>query len=98
MPRGAAPGERRGGRKRGTPNKRTAFARKVADMVAQGDEETPLEFLLAAMRSEDIPLEQRLEAAKAAAPYVHPRLSAIEHGGSLGVHQMSHEEWLASLT
>jgi hypothetical protein len=97
MSRGSAQGERRGGRRKGTPNRRTAFARRVADMAAQS-ETTPLDYLLSLMRDVEAPVEQRLEAAKAAAPYVHPRLSAIEHGGSLGVHQMSHEEWLASLT
>jgi len=25
---------------------------------------------------------ERMDAAKAAAPYVHPRLAAIEHGGN----------------
>ena len=96
MPRGSAPGERRGGRKKGAPNQRTTFARRVADLAAQS-ENTPLDYLLSVMRDAEASAEQRLEAAKAAAPYVHPKLSAIEHGGSLGVHQMTHEEWLASL-
>ena len=39
---------------------------------------TPLEFLLAVMRDPKAPPAARTDAAKAAAPYVHPRLSAIE--------------------
>ena len=96
MSRGSAPGERRGGREKGTPNRRTAFARRVADMAAQS-ETTPLSYLLSVMRDVEAPAEQRLEAAKAAAPYVHPRLSAIDHSGQLGIREMTHEEWLASL-
>jgi hypothetical protein len=36
MPRGSKPGERRGGRKRGTPNKVTAEARKAFQMIYEG--------------------------------------------------------------
>ena len=96
MSRGSAPGERRGGRKRGTPNRRTAFARRVADLAAQS-EDTPLDYLLSVMRDVEAPTDQRLEAAKAAAPYVHPKLSAIDHSGQLGIRELTHEEWLASL-
>jgi hypothetical protein len=96
MSRGSAPGERRGGRQKGTQNKRTAFARHIADLAAQS-ENTPLNYLLSVMRDAEAPADQRLEAAKAAAPYVHPRLASIEHGGQIGVREMSHEEWLASL-
>jgi hypothetical protein len=96
MPRGSAPGERRGGRQKGTPNKRTAFVRQAADLALQSGD-TPLEYLLAVMRNDAVPAEQRLEAAKAAAPYVHPKLSSIDHSGQLGLREMTHEEWLASL-
>lgn len=55
---------------------------------------TPLEFMLNVMRSE-VPdgleggalvqaMGMRFEAAKAAAPYIHPRLAAIEHTGKDG--------------
>ena len=55
---------------------------------------TPLEYMLQVMRTE--PREDmepreymatfmlRFEAAKAAAPYIHPRLAAIEHTGKDG--------------
>ena len=44
----------------------------------------PLDYLLAVMRDESNPTQVRLDAAKAAAPYVHPRLAAIEHRGKGG--------------
>lgn len=67
-------GRREGaGRKPGSPNQRTSdTARKAA---AAGL--TPVEFLLRVMRNSKAPMPMRVDAAKAAAPYVHPRLSAI---------------------
>jgi hypothetical protein len=44
--------------------------------------QTPLDFLLEVMRNPKKRLEYRLEAAKAAAPYVHPKLSIIKNIGS----------------
>ena len=61
------------GRKPGVPNKATA--QRQAMVAAGGD--TPLDFLLAVMRGNDAPLDVRLEAAKAAAPYVHPKLASV---------------------
>lgn len=71
---GSKPGERRGGRRKGTPNKATAA--KAAAIEASGL--TPLDYLLSVMRDEDGEPSQRIDAAKAAAPYVHPRLSTVE--------------------
>jgi hypothetical protein len=71
---GAKPGERRGGRAKGTPNKRTA--EKVAEVEASGL--TPLDFMLNLMRKESEDIGLRFDAAKAAAPYVHARLSSID--------------------
>jgi hypothetical protein len=74
MPRGSRPGERRGGRRKGTLNKATA-ARQVA-IAASGL--TPLDYLLSIMRDESADPHARLDAAKAAAPYVHPRMAPTE--------------------
>ncbi len=87
--RGSKPGERRGGRTKGTANKKT---REIADKAAQSGV-TPLEVMIEAMRhhyelSQDENLKgdksENLKAAAAmaekAAPYIHPRLSAIAHG------------------
>jgi hypothetical protein len=74
MPRGSRPGERRGGRRKGTPNKRTV--ERYAEIAASG--EMPLAYMLRVMRDETSDRERRDEMAKAAAPYVHPRLASIE--------------------
>ncbi len=68
-----AHGFKSGGRKRGTPNRATAAL--AAAVAASG--ETPLAYLLSVMRDPQVAPELRLEAAKAAAPFVHPRLSAV---------------------
>ena len=68
---------RRGGRQKGTPNKKTQAV--VAAIESSGL--TPLEYMLQAMRDETNPVSVRLDAARNAAPYVHPRLTAIEVSG-----------------
>ena len=63
-----------GGRQKGIANKRT---REIADVaIAQGL--TPLEYMLAVLRDETVDPERRDEMAKAAAPYLHPRLASVE--------------------
>ena len=69
-----------GGRKKGTPNKATAAK---AEAIAKSGQ-TPLDFMLSVMRSPANPQDIRLDAAKSAAPYVHPKLAAIEHTGKGG--------------
>jgi hypothetical protein len=79
--RGSRPGERRGGRKKGTPNKRTAALRAalVAELELSGD--TPLAALLSVMRNPALPLQLRFDAAKKAAPFCHPKLAPIPAPG-----------------
>lgn len=83
---GARPGA---GRKKGSATART---REIADK-AINEGLTPLEYMLEVMRrpsdheDEKIQLAReamRFEAAKAAAPYMHPRLAAVEHTGPDG--------------
>jgi hypothetical protein len=45
---------------------------------------TPLDYLLGIIRDKDQDGRSRLDAAKAAAPYCHDRLSAIELSGPNG--------------
>jgi hypothetical protein len=71
-----ATGRKTGGRAKGTPNRATAA--KVAAIAASGV--PPLDYLLSVMRDEENPVQLRLDAAKAAAPYVHPRMSSVEVG------------------
>ena len=68
------------GRKPGTANTRT---REIADKAAQ-EGITPLEYMLAVMRDETAETAHRHDMAKAAAPYIHPRLAAMEHKGPDG--------------
>ena len=74
-----AGGKRPGaGRKKGSRNKASA-ARELA-ITARGL--TPLAYILSIVRDETAKTELRNDMAKAAAPYVHPRLAAVEHTGT----------------
>lgn len=84
---GARPGA---GRKPGAVNKATAHAREMAQ--AKGI--TPLEFMLDIMNDAAQELPLRADMAKAAAPYVHAKLSAVEMNANVNV---SHEDALAAL-
>lgn len=69
------------GRKPGTKNPATlakeALLEEVIAKAVEG-ETTPLEVMLQIMRSPESPAAMKFEAAKAAAPYVHPRLSQVD--------------------
>lgn len=73
-------GTRIGGRQKGTPNK--APAERAAAIAASGL--TPLDYLLSVLRNKKNALQARVEAAKAAAPYVHSRLATVEVTGKDG--------------
>jgi hypothetical protein len=74
MPRGGH--RENAGRKRGKPNKATAA--RQAEVQSSGI--TPLDYMLKVMRDENADPHQRFEAAKSAAPYVHPKVASIQHG------------------
>jgi hypothetical protein len=69
-----------GGRQKGTRNKRTAALLQHVEATGV----TPLDYLLHVMRDPKMPRAMRFEAARVAAPYVHPRLQAVEHSGKAG--------------
>lgn len=73
-------GTRIGGRQKGTKNK--APAAKAAAIAASGL--TPLDYMLSVLRDIGLSLDTRLEAAKCAAPYVHPKLATMELTGKDG--------------
>jgi hypothetical protein len=80
-----AAGKGRGaGRPRGSANQKT---RDIANR-AIADGITPLEVMLRAMRehcdADPARWDQAAAIAKDAAPYIHPRLAAIEHSGKGG--------------
>lgn len=84
-------GKREGaGRPAGAVNK--ASAERQAEVEASG--ETPLAYMLKVMRDVSADEAKRLDAAKAAAPYVHPRLAAVEMSGTVG---LSFEDFIAQL-
>lgn len=67
------------GRPKGSASKRTAEIANAA--AAQGI--TPLEYMLNILRDESADAELRRWAAEKAAPYVHARLAAVDHSGSV---------------
>ena len=71
MPRGSKPGERRGGRRRGIPNKSTALKKAALSAASADPTITPLQFLLDVMRDPKAPTDLRIRVARAAAPLVH---------------------------
>ena len=75
--KGSRPGERRGGRQKGTPNKATTAASIQAEIAASG--EKPLDYMLRVMRDKTAEPSRRDAMAKAAAPYIHPTLAAVAH-------------------
>ena len=75
--------------------KRSVEEIQAAEKKAMEQGLTPLEFLLAVMRNaNEYAFEARMEAAKAAAPYCHPRLASIEAKGQIHVR---HEDFLDQL-
>jgi hypothetical protein len=86
MPRG---GKRAGaGRKAGALTQRT---RALAER-ATADGMTPIDYMLGVMRDPAADLARRDDMAKAAAPYVHPKLAAVEHSGGLELTTQTKEQ------
>jgi hypothetical protein len=88
-------GAGRGGRRPGSGRPKGAATKKTREIADRAAAEgiTPLEYMLNIMRRatthEDPKVEVAretlaFEAAKAAAPYMHPRLAAVEHTGADG--------------
>lgn len=62
------------GRKPGSATKKT---REIAEAALESGQ-SPLEYLLSIMRDPMADEDKRIDCAKAAAPYIHPRLSSVE--------------------
>src|SRR5262245_60991485 len=73
MPSGSKPGERRRGRKPGTPNKKTVVKNTIINAAAGSPDLSPLEFFLSLMRQEDLDLEVRIAVGQQALPFAHSR-------------------------
>ncbi len=67
-----------GGRQKGTPNK--ASAAREAQIAATGL--TPLQYLTSVYQDANADRAERIDAAKAAAPYVHAKLQPVDGNGS----------------
>lgn len=77
-------------RPKGIPNKAT----KAREQIISQQGVTPLAYLLEVLRDETLTRPERVDAAKAAAPYVHPRLSQVDahHSGQIDL-----RAWLMKL-
>ena len=83
----------RGGKRPGAGRKMGAATQKTREIAnaAASQGITPLEFMLNIMQDQMAEPGVRLDAAKSAAPYVHPRLAAIEHSGDVTIRSLSQE-------
>lgn len=77
---GSRPGS---GRPRGAATQKT---REIADK-ASTDGLTPLEYMLQVLRDDNADEARRLDAAKSAAPYMHPRLSTVDTTVTIAQHE-----------
>ena len=68
-----------GGAREGAGRPKGAASRKDAEARAKALESgiTPLEYLLSIMRDEGLPRNERIDCAKAAAPYVHAKYTTV---------------------
>lgn len=83
-------GRSRNSRPKGSINKRS---KALIEKATKGGM-LPVEFLLKQMRNPKLDRQVRMQAASAAAPYLHARLQAIQHSGAV---TLSHEEALKQL-
>jgi len=74
-----------------TAAKRAATSRKTAKTPAPL---SPLDYMLQVLRDPEASPAERKWAAEKAAPFIHPRLQTVEHGGAL---TLSHEDALEAL-
>ena len=79
------------GRKPGTLNR---FNRELLERAIEGGQ-LPLDYMLEIMRDQSLDTRLRIDAAKAAAPYVHQKLSSVSI--DLRAPDVTHEEWLKTL-
>ena len=59
-----------------------------------GDGINPLDYMLAVMRDQTAKTQRRDDMAKAAAPYIHPRLSQVDAKASLTAEGAITFQWL----
>ena len=86
-----------GGARAGAGRKPGGINRYSKDLLEKASQsgQLPVEYMLEVMRNQCLDTRLRIDAAKAAAPYVHQKLSAISV--DLTAPGVTHEEWLKSL-
>lgn len=72
-----------------------AVSRKTQKKSDREEAMSPLAYMLAVMRDDAADLKRRDDMAKTAAPYLHPRLSTVDHGGEVTI---THEQALDELS
>lgn len=88
-----------GGKREGAGRKVGSRLQKTAVIAHRLTEEgqTPLEYILSVMRDPLQPSEVRLDCAKAAAPYIHPRLAMVHNKVETDAAAMSREQVRSAL-
>src|SRR6478736_9164074 len=81
--RGSRPGERRGGRQKGTPNKKTALRNAVIAARSANENLTPLDVMLAVIRDPQVSLADRVKMALKALPRLHRKPKAGQSGNAI---------------
>jgi hypothetical protein len=87
MPRGSRPGERRGGRQRATPNRRTVLTNRILAGVADSPASTVNELVLVLAKDQGLPADIRMAVARKASLFgssrsMHSRSVAPNGHGS----------------
>lgn len=72
-----------GGKRPGAGRPKGATTRKTREIAEAAAKKglTPLEYFLKLLYDEKQPQEVRFAAAKEAAPFIHPKLAAVQHSG-----------------
>ena len=81
------------GRRKGQVSEKTALRTQIATQALESGL-TPLDYMLSILRDEEQDAKDRFAAAKECAPYLHPRLSSVDHKGNLNI---AHETALSEL-
>ncbi|NIA70229.1 hypothetical protein HBA54_16605 [Pelagibius litoralis] len=64
------------------------------DEESKDSRQSPIDFMLSVLRDPEASTADRKWAAEKAAPYLHPRLQTVEHGGEV---TLRHEDALKDL-
>lgn len=87
MPRAALP-------EKGVRVTKATVRQDIVAEIQENGMQTPLEFMIRIMNDDNLPRNERMDAAKAAIPYVHSRLNSVDINANVSV---SHEDALAFL-